>query len=154
MSEEGGSNEWCRFSLPTHTLCLKVTLTYHPSPNPIIRCPLPLGAPAPFPADLFENVSFSPRLCCLFYRSLSLCCERLRLLVMEVNLTNLYEFSYLYALVIFNVLYILYSHYQCLNFLFTVFSLFSLFYWVIMYLLCTRTRLISSYTKSDIKHWC
>lgn len=55
------------------------------------RGPLPpLGVSAPLPADLFQNVSFSPRLCCLFYRSLSLCCERLRLLVMEVNLTNLW----------------------------------------------------------------
>lgn len=52
--------------------------------------PLSLGVSAPFPADLYQNVSFSPRLCCLFYRSLSLCCERLRLLVMEVNLTNLW----------------------------------------------------------------
>lgn len=60
-------------------------MTPHPWP-----CPLPLGVSAPLPADLFQNVSFSPRLCCLFYRSLSLCCERLRLLVMEVNLTNLW----------------------------------------------------------------
>lgn len=56
---------------------------------------LTLGVSAPLPAHLFQNVSFSPRLCCLFYRSLSLCCEGLRLLVMEVNLTNLHIFYYL-----------------------------------------------------------
>lgn len=66
------------------------TPTTHPWPPHPWPCPLPLGVSAPLPAGLFQNVSFSPRLCCLFYRSLSLCCERLRLLVMEVNLTNLW----------------------------------------------------------------
>lgn len=74
--------------------CSQGTLSNsHQSPttlSPMTSCPLPLGVSAPFPADLFQNVSFSSRLCCLFYRSLSLCCERLRLLVMEVNLTNLW----------------------------------------------------------------
>lgn len=62
------------------------------SPTPILERPppLPLGESAPFLADFCQNISFSPRLCCLFYRSLSLCCEGLRLLVMEVNLTNLW----------------------------------------------------------------
>lgn len=59
-------------------------------PHPCSSVPLPLGESAPFPADFCQNTSFSPRLCCLFYRSLSLCCEGLRLLVMEVNLTNLW----------------------------------------------------------------
>lgn len=67
-------------------------------------CPIPLGVSAPFPAELFQNVSFSPRLCCLFCRSLSLCCERLRLLVLEVNLTNLWIFLLL-PLVLFSCLF-------------------------------------------------
>lgn len=77
--------------------------------SPITSWPLPLGVSAPFPADLFQNVSFSPRLCCLFYRSLSLCCERLRLLVMEVNLTNLcispFSFSFVFLLFFLNTLF-------------------------------------------------
>lgn len=82
--------------------------------SPIISLPPPpLGVSAPFLADFCQNISFSPRLCCLFYRSLSLCCEGLRLLVMEVNLTNLrispflyfglisFPFSYMYVSVFF-----------------------------------------------------
>lgn len=91
------------FSLPTLTFHLWV-IVQPPStktPSPMTSCPLPLGVSAPFPADLFQNVSFSPRLCCLFYRFLSLCCERLRLLVMEVNLTNLWISPIFHALVFF-----------------------------------------------------
>lgn len=85
--------------------CSQGTLSNsHQSPttlSPMTSCPLPLGVSAPFPADLFQNVSFSSRLCCLFYRSLSLCCERLRLLVMEVNLTNLWISPISFGLVFF-----------------------------------------------------
>lgn len=79
------------------------TLSVTTDPQPMTTCPPPLGVFAPFPADLFENVSFSPRLCCLFYRSLSLCCERLRLLIVEVNLTNLWFSPISIALVFFSV---------------------------------------------------
>lgn len=73
-----------------YSLCPLWRLRATPPQSPMTSCPLPSGVSAPFPADLFQNVSFSAGLCCLFYRSLSLCCERLRLLVMEVNLTNLW----------------------------------------------------------------
>lgn len=63
---------------------------------------LTLGATAPLSADLFENrVSFCPRLCCLFYRSLSLCCEGLRLLLTEVNLTTYMSYASLLSTVLF-----------------------------------------------------
>lgn len=81
-----------------------------PTFSPMTSCPLPLAVSAPFPADLFQNVSFSSRLCCLFYRSLSLCCERLRLLVLEVNLTNLRISPISFGLVFFSFCHIFYSH--------------------------------------------
>lgn len=82
------------------------TCDWSPTLSPMTSCPIPSGVSAPFPADLFQNVSFSPRLCCLFCRSLSLCCERLRLLVLEVNLTNLWIFLLL-PLVLFSSLFLL-----------------------------------------------
>lgn len=73
---------------------------------------LTLRVSAPLPADLFENhVSFCPRLCCLFCRSLSLCCEGLRLLLMEVNFTTYMS----YASLLSTIQYIFLS--QCLAFL-------------------------------------
>lgn len=86
-----------------------------PTFSPMTSCPLPLGVSAPFAADLFQNVSFSSRLCCLFYRSLSLCCERLRLLVLEVNLTNLWISPISFGLVFFPFSSIFYSHSQYLD---------------------------------------
>lgn len=63
-----------------------------------------LGVSAPLPADLSENhVGFCPRLCCLFYRSLSLCCEGLRLLLMEVNL-HVLCFPPFYSIILYQYL--------------------------------------------------
>lgn len=76
------------FAFNRGSLYLLTYLKPRPSPGRA-PAPLPEGVSAPLPADLVQNVRLSPRLCCLFYRSLSHCCERLTLLVMEVNLTNL-----------------------------------------------------------------
>ena len=54
----------------------------------------PMPPCAPLHAGLFQNVSTSASVCCLFCRFLSHCSERLRLLVMEVNLIWL-RISYL-----------------------------------------------------------
>lgn len=102
------------FSLPTLTMQsrdIKQLPAVTHSLSPMTTCPLSLGVSAPFPADLFQNVSFSSRLCCLFYRSLSLCCERLRLLVLEVNLTNLWISPISFGLVFFPFSYLFYSQY-------------------------------------------
>lgn len=97
----GQSPPWSRWRWSGETLS---TCDWSPTPPTMTSCPIPSGVSAPFPADLFQNVSFSPRLCCLFCRSLSLCCERLRLLVLEVNLTNLWIFLLL-LLVLFSSLF-------------------------------------------------
>lgn len=64
--------------LPTLTLQLRAieqppSVTHNPLT--MTNCPLPLGVSAPFPADLFQNVSCSPRL----------------LLVLQIPLTLLRE---------------------------------------------------------------
>lgn len=145
MSEENG---WQRYISLAHFDIAQLghwaILSVTTNPLPMTTCPLPLGVFAPFLADLFENVRFSPRLCCLFYRSLSLCCERLRLLIVEVNLTNLWFSPISIALVFF----------QCfLHFVFSFsdsLSILSLLTEVFCFWSFTRAIPMKRYTKSFI----